>query len=218
MDNQGLVVGPEISTRPPPTSTCIHRPRHSSSPCRQRPIPHSAGSPISDFKETEPSHLKVQRSRRKAKGRTPNVILANGYPHQEAGRRSIKNSTNSDSIIWGRTLTKESCAKSVEPASRRRKNTCSYGVIISGPPLSLPRTPRKSLPTTQEGHRHDTGSGRLTPARTGRPAADRSRKSPQNLSGRVRFLHQRRSASSGCASQPSHRTRMSGQNTDAAGG
>ena len=37
-------------------------------------------------------------------GRTPNVILAKSCAHQEAARRSIKNSTISDSIVRGRAL------------------------------------------------------------------------------------------------------------------
>ena len=95
------------------TSTCIHTKRrvalyrfgHSSVPCRQRPIPHPAGPSIADFEETQPSHMQAQWSPRKPVGRTPNVILAKSCAHQEAARRSIKNSTISDSIVRGRALT-----------------------------------------------------------------------------------------------------------------
>ena len=49
--------------------------------------------------------MQAQWSPRKPIGRTPNVILAKSCAHQEAARRSIKNSTISDSIVRGRALT-----------------------------------------------------------------------------------------------------------------
>ena len=101
LQNPGQVVGPETSTAP--TSTRIHRPGHSSAPRRQRQVPHPAGSPMPDFEATEPSTMQVHRPRRKAGRRTPSVISASGCAHQKAGRRSIKKSTQSDSVVLGRT-------------------------------------------------------------------------------------------------------------------
>ena len=112
MQHPGEGVGPEACAKTAQTSTCIHTKRrvalyrfgHSSVPCRQRPIPHPAGPSIADFEETQPSHMQAQWSPRKPIGRTPNVILAKSRAHQEAARRSIKNSTISDSIVRGRAL------------------------------------------------------------------------------------------------------------------
>ena len=112
MEHPGEGVGPEACAKTAQTSTCIHTKRrvalyrfgHSSVPCRQRPIPHPAGHSIADFEETQPSHMQAQWSPRKPIGRTPNVILAKSCAHQEAARRSIKNSTISDSIVRGRAL------------------------------------------------------------------------------------------------------------------
>ncbi len=114
MEHPGEAVGPEACAKTAQTSTCIHTKRrvalyrfgHSSVPCRQRPIPHPAGPSIADFEETQPSHMQAQWSPRKPIGRTPNVILAKSCAHQEAARRSIKNSTISDSIVRGRALTR----------------------------------------------------------------------------------------------------------------
>ena len=105
-------VGLQACTKTAQTSACIHiqrtvawrRSGHSSVTCRQRPIAHPDGPSISDFEKAEPSHMQVQWSRRKAIGRTPNVILARSHAHQEEGRRSIKNSIISDSIVRGRAL------------------------------------------------------------------------------------------------------------------
>ena len=113
MELPGEGVGPEACAKTAQTSTCIHTKRrvalyrfgHSPVPCRQRPIPHPAGPSIADFEETQPSHMQAQWSPRKPIGRTPNVILAKSCAHQEAARRSIKNSTISDSIVRGRALT-----------------------------------------------------------------------------------------------------------------
>ena len=112
MELPGEGVGPEACAKTAQTSTCIHTKRrvalyrfgHSPVPCRQRPIPHPAGPSIPDFEETQPSHMQAQWSPRKPIGRTPNVILAKSCAHQEAARRSIKNSTISDSIVRGRAL------------------------------------------------------------------------------------------------------------------
>ena len=112
MEHPGEGVGPEACAKTAQTSTCIHTKRrvalyrfgHSSVPCRQRPIPHPAGPSIADFEETQPSHMQAQWSPRKPIGRAPNVILAKSRAHQEAARRSIKNSTISDSIVRGRAL------------------------------------------------------------------------------------------------------------------
>ena len=81
-------------------------------PCRQRPIPHPAGSPVSDFKETEPSHMQVQRSRTEGKKINAECHLCKWLRASRRGktrRRSIRNSTNLDSIILGRTLREKFC-------------------------------------------------------------------------------------------------------------
>ena len=97
----------------------LYRFGHPSVPCRQRPIPHPAGPSIADFEETQPSHMQAQWSPRKPIGRTPNVILAKSCAHQEAARRSIKNSTISDSIVRGRALVRGFVQAAIEEALSR---------------------------------------------------------------------------------------------------
>ena len=132
MQHPGEGVGPEACAKTAQTSTCIHTKRrvalyrfgHSSVPCRQRPIPHPAGPSIADFEETQPSHMQAQWSPRKPIGRTPNVILAKSRAHQEAARRSIKNSTISDSIVRGRALSR---CRLIQPDSGPQIDTLGGG-------------------------------------------------------------------------------------------
>ena len=75
--------------------------------------------------------MQAQWSPRKPIGRTPNVILAKSCAHQEAARRSIKNSTISDSIVRGRALRKKepvdlgSCDRFGDPV-----NCCSANIEL----------------------------------------------------------------------------------------
>ena len=139
MEHPGEGVGPEACAKTAQTSTCIHTRRrvalyrfgHPSVPCRQRPIPHPAGPSIADFEETQPSHMQAQWSPRKPIGRTPNVILAKSCAHQEAARRSIKNSTISDSIVRGRALSGAPAEAALHRRDGRQAARCA-GRTIEG--------------------------------------------------------------------------------------
>ena len=137
-------------------------------PCRQRPIPHPAGSPISDLKETEPSHRQVQRSRTEGKRSTPNVIFANGCAHQEEGRREdAQSGIRQISIrLFDGPLVKRRSSRSPSPGAR---GSLSRGKLIRTEmptpqrPSSRPRKPQNLPRPESSAQEPRLTHGRKTP-------------------------------------------------------
>ena len=129
-------MGPETSTRTAPTSTRVLRPDHSSAPCRQRP--HTAPGRVSDFRfqrNGTVAHASPAVAP-EAEKKNSECHLCNSLRASKIGktrRRSIRNSTNPDSIILGRTQSAAACPRG-DPFPRT-------GPLEAGGPRLTPARP-----------------------------------------------------------------------------